>query len=107
MTRGTRSTKQRSSTGAAALTVPASFQQARTTERYDVKDDVTEKGSTQSNSESENPAIPSPKPETSQRPRTNRDWWPNQPDLQVLNRTAPESDPLGADFDYKQAFQGL
>src|SRR3954452_16083366 len=104
MTRGTRSTKQRSATGAAAPTVPRS---SRTTERYDVKDDVTEKGTTQSTSESENPAIPSPKPEASNRPRTNRDWWPNQPDLQVLNRTAPESDPLGADFDYKKAFEGL
>ena len=46
---------------------------------------------TLSTSESENPAIPSPKPETSHRPRTNRDWWPNQPDLQVLNRTVRQN----------------
>ncbi|MCU1591838.1 MAG: catalase/hydroperoxidase [Frankiales bacterium] len=56
--------------------------------------------------ESENPAIPSPTPEAT-RPRTNRDWWPNQPDLQVLNRPAPASNPLGADFDYAAAFAGL
>ena len=54
-------------------------------------------------SESENPAIPSPTPQAT-RPRTNRDWWPNQPDLQVLNRPAPESNPLGADFDYAAEF---
>ncbi|MFN2538424.1 MAG: catalase/peroxidase HPI [Mycobacteriales bacterium] len=57
-------------------------------------------------SESENPAIPSPDPERT-RPRTNRDWWPNQPDLQVLNRTSPASDPLGEDFDYAEAFASL
>jgi catalase-peroxidase len=62
---------------------------------------------TASASESENPAIAGPTPHTDQRPRTNRDWWPNQVDLQVLNRTDPRSDPLGEDFDYKKAVQGL
>jgi catalase-peroxidase len=61
---------------------------------------------TDSVSESENPAIPSPTPEAT-RPRTNRDWWPNQPDLQVLNRTSRESDPLGEDFSYAEAFRSL
>jgi catalase-peroxidase len=61
---------------------------------------------TDSASESENPAISSPTPEAT-RPRTNRDWWPNQPDLQVLNRTSRESDPLGEDFSYAKAFQSL
>ncbi|HZG89195.1 MAG TPA: catalase/peroxidase HPI [Pseudonocardia sp.] len=41
------------------------------------------------------------------RPRSNRDWWPNQVDLQVLNRTSRDSDPLGEDFDYKQAVSRL
>ena len=58
---------------------------------------------TESVSESENPAIPSPEVKDT-RPRTNRDWWPNQPDLQVLNRPDPRSDPLGEDFDYAAAF---
>jgi catalase-peroxidase len=62
---------------------------------------------TASTSESENPAIPGPTPQVTQRPRTNRDWWPNQVDLQVLNRTAPSSDPLGEDFDYKAALATL
>ncbi|MCW2571794.1 MAG: catalase/peroxidase [Frankiales bacterium] len=57
-------------------------------------------------SESENPAIPSPTPEAG-RPRSNQDWWPNQIDLQVLNRTSPDSDPLGGDFNYAEAFTGL
>ncbi|MBW8820895.1 MAG: catalase/peroxidase HPI, partial [Streptomyces sp.] len=61
---------------------------------------------TKSNSETENPAIPGPEPKDG-RPRTNRDWWPNQPDLSVLNRTSPESDPLGPDFDYTEAFKAL
>ncbi|HWL35394.1 MAG TPA: catalase/peroxidase HPI [Frankiaceae bacterium] len=50
--------------------------------------------------------MPSPEVKDT-RPRTNRDWWPNQPDLQVLNRPSPESDPLGADFDYAAAFASL
>ncbi|RKS75646.1 catalase-peroxidase [Motilibacter peucedani] len=62
---------------------------------------------TASTSESENPAIPGPTAHVSQRPRSNRDWWPNQVDLGVLNRTARSSDPLGEDFDYKTAVQQL
>jgi catalase-peroxidase len=61
---------------------------------------------TKSVSESENPAIDSPDPKPT-RPRTNRDWWPGQLDLQVLNRPAPSSDPLGEDFDYRAAFATL
>ncbi|HWH29266.1 MAG TPA: peroxidase family protein, partial [Mycobacteriales bacterium] len=62
---------------------------------------------TASTSESENPALASPQPVTDRRPRTNRDWWPNQVDLSVLNRTDPAADPLGADFDYRTAVQSL
>ncbi len=57
-------------------------------------------------SESENPVIPAPEPEMT-RPRSNRDWWPNQPDLQVLQKPAPESNPLGAEFDYAEEFASL
>jgi catalase-peroxidase len=62
---------------------------------------------TASNSESENPALSGPTAKTDQRPRTNRDWWPNQVDLQVLNKPARDSDPLGPDFDYKKAVASL
>ena len=64
--------------------------------------------STASRSESENPALKGPTADTNQRPRSNRDWWPNQVDLQVLTRTSRESDPLGDDdFDYKKAVAQL
>ncbi|MEU7811818.1 catalase/peroxidase HPI [Pseudonocardia sp. NPDC049154] len=63
---------------------------------------------TASRSESENPALAGPSAHTEQRPRSNRDWWPNQVDLSVLTRTSRESDPLGDDdFDYKKAVSQL
>jgi catalase-peroxidase len=57
-------------------------------------------------SESENPAIPSPTPKST-RPRTSRDWWPNQVDLQVLHQHSPRSNPMGEDFDYAEEFKTL
>jgi catalase-peroxidase len=57
-------------------------------------------------SESENPAIASPTPEHT-RPRTIRDWWPNQPDLQVLHANGHKTTPLGPDFDYREEFAKL
>ncbi|MFF6776722.1 catalase/peroxidase HPI [Streptomyces sp. NPDC012637] len=59
-----------------------------------------------SGSESENPAVPSPTP-TSTRPRTNRDWWPGQLDLQVLEQHAAGPDPMDEDFDYAAEFATL
>jgi catalase-peroxidase len=64
------------------------------------------KDATESVSESENPAIPSPTPKA-HRPRENRDWWPNQPELSVLHQHSPRSDPLGEDFDYAEEFETL
>ncbi|MGI5243888.1 catalase/peroxidase HPI [Dactylosporangium sp. CA-139066] len=58
------------------------------------------------NSESENPAIPAPSAKQT-RPRTNRDWWPNQVDLSVLHQPSPRANPLGPGYDYRQAFAGL
>jgi catalase-peroxidase len=57
-------------------------------------------------SESENPAIPSPTPKQT-RPRTNKDWWPNQLDLSVLRAHSPRSNPLGEDFNYAEEFKKL
>ncbi|GAC1611633.1 MAG: catalase/peroxidase HPI [Mycobacteriales bacterium] len=62
---------------------------------------------TASASESENPVIPGPTADLTQRPRSNRDWWPNQVDLGVLNRTDPRANPLGEAFDYKKAVAEL
>jgi len=50
-------------------------------------------------SESENPVIDAPEPEA-HRPRTNRDWWPDRLDLQVLGQNASAASPLGEGFDY-------
>jgi len=34
-------------------------------------------------------------------------WWPNALDLEPLRQHSPESDPLGEDFDYAEAFSNL
>ncbi len=39
--------------------------------------------------------------------RPNRDWWPNQLDLQVLHQHSPLSNPMGEAFDYAKAFKSL
>ncbi|MDT0351957.1 catalase/peroxidase HPI [Pseudonocardia charpentierae] len=64
------------------------------------------KEATTSVSESENPEIPSATPTTT-RPRTNRDWWPNQLDLSVLHTHSPRSNPMDDDFDYAAEFATL
>ena len=37
----------------------------------------------------------------------NRDWWPNQLDIQVLHRNSKKSDPMGEGFDYAKEFKSL
>jgi catalase-peroxidase len=39
--------------------------------------------------------------------RSNRDWWPDQLDVQVLHRNSALSDPMGETFDYPAAFKTL
>ena len=56
-------------------------------------------GVTEHGSESENPAIDAPTPKGT-RPRTNKDWWPEQLDLSVLHHHSPAANPLDPDFDY-------
>jgi len=41
------------------------------------------------------------------RPRTNRDWWPNQLRLELLHQHSAKSDPMGTGFDYAKAFKSL
>ncbi|MFL6831087.1 MAG: catalase/peroxidase HPI [Xanthobacteraceae bacterium] len=50
--------------------------------------------------------MPSPTPKST-RPRSNRDWWPNQLDLSVLHQHSPLSNPLGDDFHYAAEFKTL
>jgi len=79
------------------LSDPSHPKEAARQENTDVSD---------SSSESENPAIPAPTVKET-RPRSNRDWWPNQPDLQVLHQHSPLADPMGADFNYADEFKTL
>jgi len=38
---------------------------------------------------------------------TNQDWWPNQLRIDILHQHAPVTNPMGADFDYAEAFKSL
>src|SRR3954447_14186900 len=94
-----RSTRPKSSTGAAAPTASPPSDQRQLCERE--RTVVTE-----SISESENPAIPSPTPKDG-RPHTNQDWWPNQLDLSVLHWHSSLANPLDEGFDYAEEFKSL
>jgi catalase-peroxidase len=37
----------------------------------------------------------------------NRGWWPDRLNLKILAKNPAEADPLGADFDYRAAFENL
>jgi catalase-peroxidase len=39
--------------------------------------------------------------------RSNRDWWPNQLRLELLNQHSSKSDPMGGDFNYAKEFKSL
>ncbi len=38
---------------------------------------------------------------------TNRDWWPNQLNLNILHQNSPLSNPMGKDFNYAEEFKSL
>ena len=39
--------------------------------------------------------------------RSNRDWWPNQLNLNILHQHTPESSPMPAGFNYAEEFKKL
>ncbi|WP_170588020.1 catalase/peroxidase HPI [Ruegeria arenilitoris] len=39
--------------------------------------------------------------------RSNRDWWPNQLNLAILHQHQPAGNPLGAEFNYADAFKKI
>ncbi len=44
---------------------------------------------------------------TASRGASNRDWWPNQLNLNILHQHAPASNPMGTDFNYAKEFKKL
>ena len=67
---------------------------------------MPDKENTSSVSESENPVIPAPTAKKG-RPRTNKDWWPNQLDLSVLHNHSHLSSPMEEEFTYAAQFKSL
>ena len=45
--------------------------------------------------------------QTTSRARSNRDWWPNQLNLEILHQNSPLSDPMGEEFNYAKEFETL
>ncbi|NCP12764.1 MAG: catalase/peroxidase HPI [Sphingomonadales bacterium] len=41
------------------------------------------------------------------KPMTNKDWWPERLDLSPLRQEAPQSNPLGENYDYGKEFNTL
>lgn len=68
--------------------------------------DIKDPNTRSQGSESENPVIPTPTVKQS-RPKTNKDWWPNQVDLTILEAHSPQSNPMDKDFNYAQEFKKL
>ena len=46
-------------------------------------------------------------PHTAAGARSNRDWWPNQLNLQILHQNSPLSNPMGKEFNYAEEFKKL
>ena len=44
---------------------------------------------------------------TSRTGKSNRDWWPNQLNLNILRQHSPLSNPMGKDFNYAEEFKKL
>ena len=44
---------------------------------------------------------------TSRTRKTNRDWWPNQLNLNILHQHSPLSNPMGKEFNYADEFKKL
>ncbi len=38
---------------------------------------------------------------------TNQDWWPNRLRLDILHQHSPQSNPMGEEFNYAEAFKSL
>ncbi len=59
------------------------------------------------NSEGKCPVMHGSNTKMGNRGTQNRDWWPNQLNLNILHQHAPKSNPLGYDFNYAEEFKKL
>jgi catalase-peroxidase len=48
-----------------------------------------------------------PQAATPTAPYTEKDWWPNQLNLSVLNKNSGKNDPMGEEFNYAEEFKKL
>ena len=46
-------------------------------------------------------------PFTGTRGHSNRDWWPDALNIEMLHKNSELSDPMGKDFDYAKEFKSL
>jgi len=53
------------------------------------------------------PVVPSSPAMAQGEPKSNQFWWPERLDLSPLRQHAAESNPMGEDFDYAEAFKSL
>src|SRR5437762_1679315 len=53
------------------------------------------------------PAMHDVRPNPNFRGRSNRDWWPNQLNLNILHQHSPLSNPMDKDFNYAEEFKKL
>src|SRR5436305_5523379 len=58
-------------------------------------------------SESKSPVMNGTNGTTTARARSNRDWWPNQLNLQILHQNSPLSNPMSEEFNYAEEFKKL
>ncbi len=53
------------------------------------------------------PVVHGTRRHTSNALRSNRNWWPNQLNLKILHQRSEQSNPMGAAFNYAEAFKSL
>ena len=71
------------------------------------KTDKTETKEKQMDSISKCPVMAPSQRHTAAGAYSNDEWWPNQLNLSILHQNSVKGNPLGADFDYAEAFSKL
>jgi catalase-peroxidase len=65
------------------------------------------KGDDEMNNEGKCPVTGMSGGHTAGKGTSNRDWWPNQLNLDILHQHSAKSNPMGRDFNYAEEFQKL